>query len=71
VNFQFFPVTSNRKRKWEQIYPGIWKATAGKPASISLLQAADVKANLDALDKLPVTTFPLPAEKIDVKTINQ
>jgi alpha-glucosidase (family GH31 glycosyl hydrolase) len=57
--------------QWQQIYPGIWKATAGKPARISLLQAADVNANVEALTALPATTFPLPEHKIDVKIIDQ
>ena len=44
--------------RWQQIAPGVWKATVGKPEAISLLSVAEVKPRVDALQKLGTPTFP-------------
>lgn len=58
------------KIQWQEQYPGIWKATVGKPEKISLLSAAGAQAKVSALAKLPKTTFPLNQAKIDLKIID-
>lgn len=44
--------------RWQQIAPGVWKATVGKPEAISLLSVAEVKPRVEALQKLGTPTFP-------------
>lgn len=55
---------------WKESYPGIWKAEVGKPQKHSLLKAAGGKANLDALQLLPKTQFPLDKGAIEVKVVD-
>ena len=50
----------------QELYPGIWKATAGKPEKISLLSAAGAIPQLQALAKLPKTSFPLDKAAIEI-----
>jgi alpha-glucosidase (family GH31 glycosyl hydrolase) len=52
--------------RWQEIQPGIWKATVGRPERLTLLKAAEVVPNRAALEKLPRVSFPLPPEKIAV-----
>jgi alpha-D-xyloside xylohydrolase len=52
--------------KWQEVYPGIWKASAGKQEDITLLKSALTKANQASLLELPIASFPLPEEKINV-----
>ncbi len=56
--------------QWEEVHPGIWKATAGKPEKISLLSAAEAKPNLKALADLPKAVFPLAKGDIGIKVID-
>ncbi len=49
---------------WNEIENGIWKATVGEPDNISLLQAAAIRPNVAALDKLPKAEFPFEKEKM-------
>src|SRR5688572_17744301 len=53
--------------QWNQIQPGIWKAVVGKPESISLLKAANVKAYKKGFASLPSASFPLNKKEITVK----
>lgn len=50
--------------QWNEVYPGIWKATIGKPDIVSLLSIADNIAKVSALKTLPATSFPLPQQEI-------
>nr|4XPO_A Chain A, Alpha-glucosidase [Pseudopedobacter saltans]4XPP_A Chain A, Alpha-glucosidase [Pseudopedobacter saltans]4XPQ_A Chain A, Alpha-glucosidase [Pseudopedobacter saltans] len=43
---------------WTEIYPGVWKATVGKPESYDLLKAAGAQPNKDALSKTEKVSFP-------------
>lgn len=56
--------------QWQEVQPGIWKATAGKPEKISLLGAAGAKPNLTALAALPKAPFPLAKTDISVRVID-
>ncbi|MEX2235141.1 MAG: TIM-barrel domain-containing protein [Cyclobacteriaceae bacterium] len=53
--------------KWSQIQPGIWKAVVGKPESISLLKAANVKPYEKGFAALPSVPFPLDEKEISIK----
>ncbi|WP_044233898.1 TIM-barrel domain-containing protein [Haliscomenobacter hydrossis] len=65
-----FSAVAQTKLLWQELYPGIWKAAAGKPEKISLLSTAGAKPQLQALAKLPKTTFPLDKAAIDLKVID-
>lgn len=49
---------------WNEVYPGIWKAVIGTPEKISLLKAADIHPNTEALSQLPKVSFPLNQDDI-------
>ncbi|MGA2408580.1 MAG: TIM-barrel domain-containing protein [Bacteroidales bacterium] len=49
---------------WNEVYPGIWKAIIGTPEKISLLKAADIHPNTEALSQLPKVSFPLNQDDI-------
>ncbi len=53
--------------EWNQVQPGIWKAVVGKPESISLLKAANVKPYKKGFASLPAAPFPLDKKEIAVK----
>ncbi|TAD82453.1 MAG: DUF5110 domain-containing protein [Bacteroidetes bacterium] len=55
---------------WQQVHPGIWKATVGKPEKISLLSAAAIKPRVSALAKLPAAGFPLEKGAISVQVVD-
>ena len=44
--------------QWQQVAPGVWKATVGKPEAISPLCVAEIKPRVEALQKLGTPTFP-------------
>ncbi|NLR62538.1 glycoside hydrolase family 31 protein [Chitinophaga polysaccharea] len=46
--------------KWEQVAPGIWKATVGQPDKVDLLGTAGGSPRKEALQKLGEQPFPLP-----------
>jgi alpha-D-xyloside xylohydrolase len=50
--------------KWTPVQPGIWKAVIGRPESISLLKAADVRAYVKGFASLPSAAFPLDKKEI-------
>ena len=56
--------------RWENAYPGIWKANVGKQEILTLLTAAQIQPNVKALENLPKTNFPLSKSDIGVKIIN-
>jgi alpha-D-xyloside xylohydrolase len=56
--------------RWENAYPGIWKANVGKQEQLTLLTAAQIQPNVKALENLPKTNFPLSKSDIGVKIIN-
>jgi alpha-glucosidase (family GH31 glycosyl hydrolase) len=43
---------------WQQVAPGVWKATVGKPDAISPLGVAEIKPRVEALQKLGTPAFP-------------
>ncbi|WP_439580906.1 glycoside hydrolase family 31 protein [Dyadobacter bucti] len=58
--------SSAQNIQWQEIYPGVWKGTAGKPDAYDLLKAANVtpSATLRTLDK---AAFPLKKEDISIE----
>ena len=55
---------------WNPVAPGIWKASIGAAQPLSLLSAAGIAPNLDALEKLPATDFPLDKNRIRIEVID-
>ncbi|MGV8878102.1 MAG: TIM-barrel domain-containing protein [Sphingobacteriaceae bacterium] len=68
-SFYTLPVSAQQKLQWKQIYPGIWKASAGTPDKLTLLSAAGAQANAQAISVLPVTAFPFNENEIAVQVI--
>lgn len=62
LSFSWVGLTQNPA--WEQVAPGIWKSVIGTPDQFDLLKAANVKPNLQALERLGVVDFPLPQSEI-------
>ncbi|MFT3705733.1 MAG: glycoside hydrolase family 31 protein [Agriterribacter sp.] len=56
--------------QWQQVQPGIWKATIGKKQAISLLSVANNTASVEGLQKLPGADFPLPQTDVVSQTSN-
>ncbi len=65
-----FVVTHSQEVKWVEAYPGVWKASIGKPESFNLLSVADVTPNKEALDKLGRSPFPMKKTDIDMKVVD-
>ena len=59
-----------KQLQWQQVQPGIWKATVGKSPSFSLLNVMENIPRTDALNELPATVFPLQPEDIVANMAN-
>jgi alpha-glucosidase (family GH31 glycosyl hydrolase) len=44
--------------RWTSVAPGVWKATVGQPETLTLLSAAGIQPNREALQKLGTLPFP-------------
>ncbi|WP_373513877.1 TIM-barrel domain-containing protein [Persicitalea sp.] len=44
--------------QWQQVAPGVWKATVGKPEKLTLLGVAEIQPRVEALQKLGTPVFP-------------
>ncbi|WEK17628.1 MAG: glycoside hydrolase family 31 protein [Candidatus Pedobacter colombiensis] len=53
--------------KWEQVAPGVWKGSIGKPENYNLLNAAGAKPAMDGLKDMGDVSFPLVKEEITAK----
>lgn len=51
--------------KFASVAPGVWKATVGKPESLTLLKAAGVQPRMDALRAMANVSFPLAETEIE------
>lgn len=49
---------------WREVAPGVWRAEAGTPEELSLLEAAGIVPSREALGRLPTVDFPLPQPEI-------
>ena len=56
--------------QWQQIQPGIWKASIGKPTAVSLLKVMNNTPQTNALKELPPAGFPLSPDDIVSGTNN-
>ena len=65
------PVIAQPSIDWEEVYPGIWKASVGKTEKITLLKTSGVSANRQVLEKLPETSFPIPKSEINIEVREQ
>jgi alpha-glucosidase (family GH31 glycosyl hydrolase) len=73
ILLSLFLTVSAQETSWQSAGPGVWLMKVGQEQSITLLGAAGVEPDLEALAKLPETDFPLDkalirAEVIDGKT---
>src|SRR5687767_6964777 len=55
---------------WTEVAPGVWKATIGRPESLTLLKAAGGKPALRSLGTLPKPEFPLDQKEIEGRQFN-
>jgi alpha-glucosidase (family GH31 glycosyl hydrolase) len=55
---------------WEQVAPGVWKTTVGTAESYTLLSAAGIQPQVEALRAMPVAAFPLDQKEIEGRLLN-
>lgn len=55
---------------WKETATGVWKADAGTPESIDLLKASGAKPVIEALGRMPATTFPILESGISLKIVD-
>lgn len=55
---------------WTESYPGIWKASVGKPEKYDLLKTAGAIPQTNALKKMGSASFPFFKNKIDIKIVD-
>jgi alpha-D-xyloside xylohydrolase len=55
---------ANAQLNFEEVAPGVYKATIGKPEDYDLLKASGAQPNSNALSKLVKADFPLPKDEI-------
>lgn len=53
---------------WNEVAPGVWKAVIGTPEDYDLLKAAGNVPDIEALEKIGESAFPLPPSKIFAET---
>src|SRR5687767_1955482 len=53
--------------QWQEVAPGVWKTVIGKPDELSLLTAVGVAPKVEALKKMPATSFPLDPKEIEAR----
>jgi alpha-glucosidase (family GH31 glycosyl hydrolase) len=58
VALSFVAMFISAQVSWQQVAPGVWKGVVGTPEAYSLLSVADVSPRSDALQKMPVVSFP-------------
>ena len=50
---------------WQEVAPGIWRAAAGTPERVTLLDAAAIRPRTERLAQLGPVAFPLPRHDIE------
>jgi alpha-glucosidase (family GH31 glycosyl hydrolase) len=55
---------------WMDAAPGVWRATVGSPQQMTPLSLMEVSPRLEALERLPVTEFPLNENSIHLESIS-
>jgi len=64
-------VLSAQSGPWNEVAPGVWKHTAGKPDQIDLFRAADINPSLESLKRMGASPFPLRVEEIVFELVNR
>ena len=54
---------------WNETAPGVWHLRVGQLQPITLLDAAGIEPNQEALGKLPFPEFPLDPERISTEVL--
>ncbi len=68
--FSLLLITCSKTTTWNEVSPGIWKASFGEKEKVDLLETAGIVPKTVALAKLPETEFPITEEDIDIKIID-
>ena len=55
--------------RWEEVAPGVWRATIGTPEAVTLLSAAGAAPKTRALAEMPTAAFPLAEGEIEARAI--
>ncbi len=55
---------------WNEVAPGVWKATIGQADSLTLLSAAGGTPSREALSRMPKAVFPLDPAEIEGRNFN-
>lgn len=58
------------KLAWQEVAPGVWKATLGRPEDLTLLSAAGGQPARAALGRMTPAAFPLAPEEIQGRQVN-
>src|SRR4051812_33653796 len=56
--------------QWQQVAPGVWKATIGQAESFTLLNAAGIEPRTEALQAMPAAAFPIDQSEVEARVIN-
>lgn len=56
--------------QWQEVAPGVWKATIGRPEDLTLLSAAGGAPAREALARMPRAAFPLDPAEIEGRQVN-
>ena len=55
---------------WKEVQNGVWHTSIGDKQDITLLKAAEIETNIEALNKLSKQSFPLDKSKINAEVID-
>ena len=55
---------------WKEVQNGVWHTSIGEKQDITLLKAAEIETNIEALNKLSKQSFPLDKSKINAEVID-
>ncbi|MCX6239257.1 MAG: DUF5110 domain-containing protein [Bacteroidia bacterium] len=66
----FSQFTKAQSPTWSEVAPGVWKTIIGNPEVFDLLEAAEAKPNVEALQKLGTANFPLSKADIAAEVNN-
>ena len=67
---QFFFMEAKSQKvtiHWEKVANGVWKAQVGKPELTNLLTISGTAPKMEAINNMPVATFPIASEEIKVE----
>ena len=66
----FFSLNASSQKikiHWQKLANGVWRTSVGKPEKNNLLTASGVLPKTMAINKMPLTSFPLAENEIKVE----